>query len=100
MMAQRLSPPAELHRLISAALRDAALADLIRTAPQETYAAWQVPAWQRELLTADLGEAMERIGVHPNLRFKFLAMRGVLKLQPASVAPFLESLGGKHGAYR
>ncbi|SDC47685.1 hypothetical protein [Paraburkholderia lycopersici] len=100
MTVQLLSPPVELHRLISAALRDNALADLIRTAPDEAYSAYQVPAWQQELLVADLGDAMNRIGVHPNLRFKFLALRGLLKLQSASVAPFLESLGGKNGSYR
>ncbi|VVE10068.1 hypothetical protein [Pandoraea terrigena] len=91
-----MRPPVELHRLISAAMRSSDLAAQLRSNPDEVYVTWQVPEWQRELLSGDLWSAMEQIGVHPNLRFKFLALRGQLQLKSVSVAPFLDSLKARH----
>lgn len=91
-----MRPPVELHRLISAALRDSDLTARLRANPGEVYAAYRVPDWQQALLSSDLSRAMEQIGVHPNLRFKFLALQGLLRLKSASVAPFLDSLKERH----
>ncbi|SAL80838.1 hypothetical protein AWB74_05800 [Caballeronia arvi] len=91
-----MKPPVELHRLISAALKNKELAAQLRSSPDEVYAAYRVPRCQQALLKGDLSEAMEQLGVHPNLRLKFLALRGLLQLKPASVAPFLDSLEERH----
>ncbi|OBR48415.1 hypothetical protein [Paraburkholderia tropica] len=105
-------PPAELHRLISQAIRDRALAAQLRDTPDAAYEAFGVPAAQRALLAADAKGALSALGVHANLQIKFLALRGMLSLTQISVQPVLADIAARaarhrttvkelqHGAYR
>jgi|GEM_PF-3524050 len=94
-----MKPPVELHRLISAAIHDPDLAKRLREAPETVYAEFGVPEALREALCADPVAAVEKIGVHPNLQFKFLGQLGLLKLSSlTSVQPFLNTLEDRNGA--
>jgi len=93
-----MRPPVELHRLISAAIHDRALAARLRVSPAAVYAAFQIPQDQQDMLCADPAAAPGKIGVHPNLQFKFLGLLGLLKLDTlTSVQPFLDSLETRDG---
>ncbi len=95
-----MRPPVELHRLISTAIRDRALAERLRKTPEIVYAEFGVPYWQQGSLAEDPPAALGLIGVHPNLQFKFLGLLGLLKMSPASVRPFIDQLREDNGSYR
>ncbi|MBF8803521.1 hypothetical protein [Pseudomonas asiatica] len=89
-------PPAELHRLISSAIKDADLAKVLRDQPEIAYELFNVPQWQQQLLETNPQAALGELRVHPNLQFKFLSQRGLLKLSKTSVQPYLDSLREDH----
>jgi hypothetical protein len=83
-------PPVELHRLICEIVRHPELGERLRTQPEELYEEFGVPADQCAQLNADPQRALRDLEVHPNLQFKYLGARKLLKLAPASIHPFLE----------
>lgn len=91
-------PPVELHRLISELVRNPELVARLREAPDQVHEAFGVPADQRAQLNADPRKALRDLEVHPNLQFKYLGARGLLKLAPASISPFLEKRGPGNGS--
>ncbi len=96
-----MRPPVELHRLISAAIWDRDLAMRLRETPEQAYAEFDVPQWQRGELSKDAAAALPKLGVHPNLQFKFLGQLGLLKLGTlTSVQEFLDTLEARHGKHR
>lgn len=95
-----MRPPVELHRLISAMIHDRTIATQLGEEPDVVFEQFGVPVDQRAMLKADPVGAPAVIGVHPNLQLKYLAFRGLLQLSPASVQPFLDSLGGNNGSDR
>ncbi|WP_157125686.1 hypothetical protein [Pandoraea norimbergensis] len=92
-MSVRRRPPVELHRLISALVHRPELVARLREAPDEVHEAFGIPADQRKQLQIDPARALRDLYVHPNLQFKYLGARGLLKLAPASIAPFLQKQG-------
>lgn len=90
-------PPVELHRLISELARRPELASRLREAPDQLYEEFGVPVDQRMQLNADPRKALRDLEVHPNLQFKYLGARDLLKLAPASIHPFLEKRGPDDG---
>jgi hypothetical protein len=90
-------PPVELHRLICELVRRPELATRLREAPDQLYEAFGVPADQRAQLNADPRRALRDLEVHPNLQFKYLGARNLLKLAPASIHPYLEKRGPDDG---
>lgn len=90
-------PPVELHRLISSALKDKALVERIRIDPRGVYELFGVPAAEQSLLLMDPKNALDQIGVHPNLQFKFLGILGLLDLSMVSVEPYIEKIRKGYG---
>jgi hypothetical protein len=83
----------ELHRLISALVHRPELVVRLREAPDQMHEEFGIPADQRLQLQADPRKALRDLDVHPNLQFKYLGARGLLKLAPASISPFLQKRG-------
>lgn len=90
-------PPVELHRLISELVRCPDLVIRLREAPAQVHEEFEIPVDQREQLIADPRKALRDLGVHPNLQFKYLGARNLLKLAPASIYPYLEKRGPGNG---
>ncbi|PRX27300.1 hypothetical protein B0G75_11568 [Paraburkholderia sp. BL18I3N2] len=86
-------PPVELHRLISELVRRPELVIRLREEPDQVHEEFGVSADQRAQLLADPRKALRDIEVHPNLQFKYLGARNLLKLAPASIYPYLEKRG-------
>lgn len=93
-------PPVELHRLISAVIRDPALAEQLRASSRTVYERFGVPPEQQAQLDADPVAALSALGVHGNLQFKYLGARGLLTLAPASIRPYLDTLEVDSGKTR
>lgn len=96
-MSERRRPPVELHRLIHALVHRPELVARLREVPDQVHEEFGIPTDQRLQLQADPPKALRDLDVHPNLQFKYLGARGLLKLAPASISPFLQQRGPGDG---
>ncbi|WP_397476279.1 hypothetical protein [Pusillimonas sp.] len=90
-------PPVELHRLISSALKDKSIVDRMRSDPRSVYESFGVSKREQALLLEDPRNALNHIGVHPNLQFKLLGVLGLLELSIVSVEPYIAQMRKSHG---
>ena len=82
--------PDGVHAMIEWLIREPAERGLVRTDPEALFARFAVPRPAWPILKSGGRDDLYRLGVHPNLIFKWLLWSGRATLKPFAVSHFFD----------
>ncbi len=83
-------PPLAVHRLIERLMADPEARAAFRAAPEPLFEEFAIAADLRPLLVEGSRAALDAIGVHPSMQFKFLIATGRSPVKPSSIRYYLD----------
>ena len=86
------APPLRVHRLIERLPGNPAAVERLRNDPERLFDEFGLSSEERAGLREGTRAALDRLGVHPSMQFKFMVATGRSSLKLGSVRTYLDRL--------